>query len=62
MLAKRLDYSEYSFGAVINRVRVVLGGAGGAGCASTAPTPTRLLLLRFACRPLGGFKAALLPL
>lgn len=36
--------------------------AGGAGCASTAPTPTRLLLLRFACQPLGGFGAALLPL
>jgi hypothetical protein len=62
MLAIRLYYSEYFFGAVVNRVRVVLGGAGGAGCASTAPTPMRLLFPRFACQPLGGFEAALLPL
>ncbi len=62
MLAKRLYYSEYFFGAVVDRVRVVLGGADGAGCALIAPTLTLLLLLRFACRPLGGFEAALLPL
>jgi hypothetical protein len=35
MLAKLLYYSELFFGAVIVRVRVVLGGVGGAGCAST---------------------------
>jgi hypothetical protein len=33
MLTKLLDYPGYFLDAVINRVRAVSGGAGGAGCA-----------------------------